>query len=277
MTVQIKEKLIELVRQHECLYDYRHKEYKNNIHKTLVWDRIGRALNIEVSKAKDIWRALRDGYVRHKKEVKGQSGSKRKYCHYMWSEQMAFLDESLALRPTNTIITSPQIKSEQPQSPTFLEVSISQQSPNSPDEEPYSVALWRSSAQPGPSWAEPKQQLHQISDFNSFTQSPLLPHTQPQSSPSSSISTSVPNLDDSSIVQKRKNSNSDENKSSEVLEFLRNRRIDYDAVDHLFMSYAKTFKKLTARKQIELKKALANLFADAELSELDSEFPREEQ
>ncbi|CAK1578042.1 unnamed protein product [Parnassius mnemosyne] len=277
MTMQIKEKLIELVRQYECLYDYRHKEYKNNIHKTLLWDGIGRTLNIEVSKAKDIWRTLRDGYVRYKKEAKGQSGSSRKYSHYMWSEQMAFLDESLALRPTNTIVTSPQIKSEQPQSPTFLEVSVSQQSSISPEEEPYSVALWQSSAQPGPSWTEPQQQLHRISDFNSSTQSPLLLHTHPQSSPSSSISTSVPNIDGPSIAKKRKNSNSDENKSGEVLEFLRNRRKVYDAVDHLFMSYAKTFKKLSPRKQIELKKSLANLFADAELSELDSEFSREEQ
>lgn len=41
-----------------------------------------------------------------------------------------------------------------------------------------------------------------------------------------------------------------------------------DAVDHLFMSYAETFKKFSPRRQAEMKIELAKLFSNAELNEL---------
>lgn len=39
------------------------------------------------------------------------------------------------------------------------------------------------------------------------------------------------------------------------------------------MSYANTFRKLSLRNQAELKVGLAKLFAEAELSEMDKDFP----
>lgn len=44
-----------------------------------------------------------------------------------------------------------------------------------------------------------------------------------------------------------------------------------DAVDHLFKSYAETFKRFSPRKQAELKVVLAKMFAEAELSELEND------
>lgn len=43
-----------------------------------------------------------------------------------------------------------------------------------------------------------------------------------------------------------------------------------DAVDHLFMSYAETFKKFSPRRQAEMKIELAKLFSIAELNELQN-------
>lgn len=43
----------------------------------------------------------------------------------------------------------------------------------------------------------------------------------------------------------------------------------YDEVDHLFLSYAHTFKRFSARRRAMLKMDLANLFGQAELQELD--------
>lgn len=46
---------------------------------------------------------------------------------------------------------------------------------------------------------------------------------------------------------------------------------NYDGVDHLFLSYAHTFKKLPQRKQVMLKLELAKLFAEVELSQYDED------
>lgn len=204
------------------------------------------------SKAKETWRSLRDGYIRYKKHVKGQSGIGRKYCYFTWSSQLAFLDEALQLRPTRTKPTSLQSGSELPQSPTMLrngDASEPQQSSLTLDL-PHSLAPSQSSSQSGPSWAGPSPPS-QTPDFNSPTQSLLIPDSNSPSSLSSLL------------LQK-------------FVEAENKRRAEYDAIDLLFMSYADTFRKLSLRKQAELKVRLAKLFADAELSEMNNDFPMHE-
>jgi hypothetical protein len=44
-----------------------------------------------------------------------------------------------------------------------------------------------------------------------------------------------------------------------------------DGTDHLFLSYADTFKQFPPRRQAKLKIELANLFSRAEMSELDEQ------
>lgn len=46
-----------------------------------------------------------------------------------------------------------------------------------------------------------------------------------------------------------------------------------DEIDHLFMSYAATFKRFSSRRQAKLKMELANLFGKAELEEMDERDP----
>lgn len=47
MSVELKEKLIELVRKYQCIYNPAHKQYKNISYKTTLWDKIAAELNIE--------------------------------------------------------------------------------------------------------------------------------------------------------------------------------------------------------------------------------------
>jgi hypothetical protein len=44
-----------------------------------------------------------------------------------------------------------------------------------------------------------------------------------------------------------------------------------DGIDHLFLSYAETFKQFPPRRQAMLKIELATLFARAEMSQLDAQ------
>jgi hypothetical protein len=61
-----------------------------------------------------------------------------------------------------------------------------------------------------------------------------------------------------------------------VLEYLQKkseqRKPKCDVVDHLFLSYAQTFKTFSLRNQTTLKISLANLFAEAELREADERY-----
>lgn len=194
-----------------------------------------------------MWRSLRDGYIRYKKHVKGQSGSaRRKHCYFTWSDQLEFLGEALKLRPRTANSTPLLTESEVPQSPTMRisDATVPQQSAL----EPHSSGPSQSYSQPGLCSAEPSPPSR-TPDFISSTQTPLPPNTNPQS-PLSSL-----------LLQKIINAEN---------------RKEYDAVDLLFMSYADTFRKLSLRKQAELKIKLAKIFAVAELSEMDNDFPMHE-
>lgn len=54
----------------------------------------------------------------------------------------------------------------------------------------------------------------------------------------------------------------------QIMSFISSTKKCSDAVDHLFMSYAETFKKFSPRRQAEMKMELAKLFSTAELNEL---------
>ncbi|XP_039747298.1 uncharacterized protein LOC120624688 [Pararge aegeria] len=239
MSVELKEKLIEIVRKYDCIFDQSNNEYRNIHYKALLWERIGSLLDIEGSRAKEIWRSLRDGYIRHKKQLNGDTGSSRKYNNYMWSTHLAFLDDSLEFKQTNT-----------PRSRANSCIEDSQQSIDKKQESQEQV--YKQAIQLVASPQSPLQ-----TGRGSWTESP------PPVTTESSIS-----LSSSSVNKRKRGKNNDcaEERINTVLDYLKSKkRINYDATDHLFMSYAKTFKSFPLRKQTELKVILAKLFADAEL------------
>ncbi|XP_025420191.1 uncharacterized protein LOC112690392, partial [Sipha flava] len=61
---------------------------------------------------------------------------------------------------------------------------------------------------------------------------------------------------------------------NKVISYLENKKKPtHDSVNHLFLSYAGTFKKFSERNQIQIKLELAKLFGDMELKELDERGP----
>lgn len=47
MDCQIKGKNIEPVRKYECIYNQKHKDYKNSLYKSLLWEQFGVGIGIE--------------------------------------------------------------------------------------------------------------------------------------------------------------------------------------------------------------------------------------
>jgi hypothetical protein len=71
-------------------------------------------------------------------------------------------------------------------------------------------------------------------------------------------------------ILKKKQSTDDVDRLIGYLENKNKNQNHLDGIDHLFLSYAKTFKQFPPRRQAMLKIELATLFARAEISELDA-------
>jgi hypothetical protein len=86
------------------------------------------------------------------------------------------------------------------------------------------------------------------------------------SSPLSSASLEMPPPPIKKLKKKRSTNDVDK-----LIGYLENKNKNkLDGIDHLFLSYAKTFKQLPPRRQAMLKIELATLFARAEISQLDA-------
>ena len=70
---------------------------------------------------------------------------------------------------------------------------------------------------------------------------------------------------------KKKQSTEDLDKIIGYLENKNKNKNQLDGIDHLFLSYAETFKRFPPRRQAMLKIELATLFARAAISELDAQ------
>lgn len=174
---------------------------------------------------------------------------RQKNNKYTWSAQMAFLDGTLELRPTSTNITAAQEAGSE--SLESRQVS----------------SLSSSSPQPRSSYAETPP-LQWTSHTESATELPLPRPSNaetpaPSGTPNIAASIQLPlsnsmNTNQKSLptVKKEKNLSTDlssEERTEKVLEYLQNKnrkRHVYDDVDHLFASYAKTFKKISRRTQL---------------------------
>lgn len=71
------ENLINLVFEYPCLWNKQEKSYSRRNCKINAWDEIGRQLGTDAKEAKDLWRSLRDKYVREKKKAEDSERSGR--------------------------------------------------------------------------------------------------------------------------------------------------------------------------------------------------------
>ncbi|XP_067139625.1 uncharacterized protein [Centruroides vittatus] len=63
------EKFIENIRKYPCLYDKRHRDYKNVCLKHAIWTTIGKSYNLDATSAESRWKTQRDRYTRECKKV----------------------------------------------------------------------------------------------------------------------------------------------------------------------------------------------------------------
>ncbi|XP_049804692.1 transcription factor Adf-1-like [Schistocerca nitens] len=234
------ERLIEEVRQYNFLYDTRDPDYKNILKKAEAWRDIAAKLDQNAETLKTKWRNLRDAYVKHKKLVKGTTGhSLKRYRSWPWSEHMRFMDCALEARPTTSNI------------PCSTEAVTS-------DSERHS--------QPG----------QHSSDSTIFPQPELLTHEYEGESQEQCTEVLEPSSARKKPTAKKMRKEGPSADVECIISYLQKKhqfKDKHDEVDHLFLSYAKTYKRLTVRSQAKLKVQLAQLFADAELAELDEQQP----
>ncbi|XP_066257551.1 uncharacterized protein [Euwallacea similis] len=89
---EIDEKLIELVRSHEELYNFDDRRYWDNVHKNRLWKEIGEQVNKRGDECKKRWESLRAQYrkiCRSRNTKIGQPAEKFKRWKY--EEEMSFI------------------------------------------------------------------------------------------------------------------------------------------------------------------------------------------
>jgi len=176
------------------------------------------------------WKSLRDNYLRYKKETKGTTGqATKRYRNWPWASQLQFLDKSLAPRQTTSNIA------------TDFPLETQEQELASPSQ-----------------ITSPPMASTSIFDIEEPDDLQLYKDTD--------SALPVPKK----IKTKSKEPNDQPMGVDKVIGYLENKkRRTHDSVDHLFLSYAGTFKKFSEKNQIKLKVELAKLFADMELKEID--------
>lgn len=94
--------LVEAVQQHRCLYDKADPKYMDKQHSKRIWRTISACLGIENPLVR--FSNLRTTYRRAKERV--SSGSAARQCKFSLMNEMRFLDEIPATRPTSGSFSS---------------------------------------------------------------------------------------------------------------------------------------------------------------------------
>ncbi|XP_038217075.1 uncharacterized protein LOC119835993 [Zerene cesonia] len=95
------EKLIEVVRKYEFIYNLKHPKYMDNIKKEIAWKEIGDQLKQSAAACKQRWQCLRDAYRRALNKRKGKSGQAVKNIkQWKYENEMAFVSPFILERKT---------------------------------------------------------------------------------------------------------------------------------------------------------------------------------
>ncbi|KAK8727229.1 hypothetical protein OTU49_009770, partial [Cherax quadricarinatus] len=103
------ERLIDIVRSNEILYDVNNKGYKDSIRKINVWKNIAQQVGLENGEAaKAKWKNLRDSYVKFLRTEKTTGKTAKKYKKWPWATQLEFLKPHVVDRQTENVQESSQ-------------------------------------------------------------------------------------------------------------------------------------------------------------------------
>ncbi|KAJ8725847.1 hypothetical protein PYW08_004030 [Mythimna loreyi] len=99
------EKLIELVRKYEFLYNLKHPKYMDSSKKDMAWKNIGEQLKQSAVACKQRWQCLRDAYRRALNKKKGKQGQAAKNIkQWKYDSEMAFVTPFLMERKTQNSV-----------------------------------------------------------------------------------------------------------------------------------------------------------------------------
>ncbi|RVE54331.1 hypothetical protein evm_001158 [Chilo suppressalis] len=227
------EKFIECVKRYPMLYNSRDKNFTNLEKKAETWEIIAREMNESSEGCRIKWKGLRDGYTKYKKHSKGDMGD------------------------------------------------------NASHKQSYTNWCWAPHLQFLDNYAKRRKIIPSMSktaaQYNSYSHSSVpdsdewqdndTSSTYAPSTPSASTSTTRTSQTVTKVTQSRTaTATTSDDDVERILNFMRSKqkRPHTDAVDDLFQSYAKTFKRFSVQTQIMLKVNIAKLFADAELREHNS-------
>lgn len=198
------------------------------------------------------WKNLKDSYSRHLKSKKTHTGqAAQKYQHWQWAKHMEFLKPHLTFAKTNTNVkhsaSLPEESAERQEQQPYDKA----EGPNSPDISPTSEVVGTSPAVVIANTADtpPVDKTCEKPTAKRLTTSELETFC--------------------SILQKRpRNTNQSTSAVDRVVNYLQS-RTDVDAVDHLFLSWAKTVKTFSPRRLLQTKMEISNIIMQQEAQELD--------
>ncbi|XP_011193534.2 uncharacterized protein Adf1_9 [Zeugodacus cucurbitae] len=282
---EFSEQLIYKVQDHPYLYDDQHKEYKNLIAKEQAWKKIGEELKMSPMKAKARWKNLRDSYVKYKnqlskvKDVTEQEAVNNRYMKWTGRSYLSFLDEILARRSQSS--SHVQLKSENASSPHPTKRAKSVQRDDDDDEQSYKKVKMDKVKKKSQNKIRStlnaltnkrRHEKTQMKEAQSIEESSLIAlnakvenlNIPPDNCLEISTTNGIPTHDGNEAVPKS---------NETALHYLEDKRnylpqtinAGRDAIDHLFSSYAQTFRALPLRQQVHIKIEMAKLFATAEI------------
>lgn len=283
---EFSELLICKVQTHPYLYDDQHKEYKNLNAKEQAWKKIGEELKMSPMKVKARWKNLRDSYVKYKnqlnkvKDAAEHEAVNNRYLKWTGRSYLSFLDETLARRSLSSTHVHLKPESSASSPPTKRETSydndgqnnkkakmekVKKKSSNKIRSTLNTLTIKRRHEKPYKKEAQPIEES-----------APLVLNAKIESlniSPENCLEISTTNgMATKDGIDSGTKSN-DTDLMSHYLEDKRKCQAQTgsgasDAVDHLFSSYAHTFRTLALRQQVNIKIEMAKLFAIAEMDSL---------
>ncbi|XP_017477344.1 PREDICTED: transcription factor Adf-1-like [Rhagoletis zephyria] len=291
---KLSEELILEVKNRPYLYDDKHKEYKNLVAKEQAWKKIGEVLKMSPMNAKSRWKNLRDSYVKYKNQLNkvtdaaGEEAVNNRFSKWTGHSYLSFLDETLARRSismSNVSLKSENIEATPPakrarSSPYKESVPDPKSSSNRSKKKIQSriravfhstYSKKRAEKTYKQEMQKPLQQEKQTAELSeSEANTTEFEHSiaPPENCLEISTTNGMVLRDNHMPIQMPQNKMNDTDIIFHYLEEKRKCQTvqrGSDAVDHLFNSYAQTFRSLPLRQQVNIKIELAKLFAKAEI------------
>ncbi|XP_044756036.1 uncharacterized protein LOC123314764 [Coccinella septempunctata] len=254
------ERLIKLVEGRPLLYDCKHADFQNRVKKMEEWNAIAEIMGSETGNYwRFKWSRLKENYSKYKKVSQNPSNHiYKKYRKWPWAKYMRFTDDFPNKRAS---IKTKGANEDCPES-VSEEILIENDSGNN-----LSV---RAKCEVQPEFSEELSEFLDVTKSNgNLIQNQIYLVEQE----SSEENLDLPIEDIKVIIQKNDHTNpkrrkTKSNPAENVSNYFKNKnnmKNEFDEVEHFFISYAQTFKRLPSRLQRVLKLEMVTLFARYEL------------